>query len=41
MRERLEPLGGSLEIRSAPGEGTVLIIQLPIQVEDHAARFAG
>ena len=41
IRERLEPLGGSLKVRSAPGKGTVLIIDLPIAMEEHAARFAG
>ncbi|HET9326023.1 MAG TPA: sensor histidine kinase [Candidatus Eisenbacteria bacterium] len=41
IRERLEPLGGSLDIRSAPGEGTVLIMHLPLRIEDHAARIAG
>lgn len=41
MRERLQPLGGSLDIRSAPGEGTVLIIELPLKADDHAARIAG
>jgi signal transduction histidine kinase len=41
IRERLEPLGGTLDVRSAPGEGTVLSIELPLKVEDHAARIAG
>jgi PAS domain S-box-containing protein len=29
MRERAEAVGGSLEVRSAPGEGTSIIVQLP------------
>jgi len=29
MRERAEAVGGSLEIRSAPGEGTRIIVRLP------------
>lgn len=29
LRERLAPLGGSLEIESAPGEGTVLAVRIP------------
>lgn len=29
MRERVERLGGSLEVRSAPGKGTTLVVRLP------------
>ncbi|HJK95194.1 MAG TPA: ATP-binding protein, partial [Polyangiaceae bacterium LLY-WYZ-15_(1-7)] len=31
MRERAELLGGSLEIASAPGEGTAILLELPIE----------
>lgn len=31
MRERVERLGGTLKINSSSGEGTVLIIQLPVR----------
>ena len=30
MRERIEQLGGSLTIESAPGEGTTLVVELPL-----------
>jgi signal transduction histidine kinase len=30
MRERIEQLGGSLTIESAPGEGTTLVAELPL-----------
>jgi signal transduction histidine kinase len=29
MREKLQPLGGSLKVESAPGEGTKLVISVP------------
>jgi signal transduction histidine kinase len=32
IRERLSPLGGVLRIHSRPGEGTELLIQIPIEV---------
>ena len=32
MRERVEQLGGSLEIQSAPGRGTSLRARMPVQV---------
>lgn len=28
-RERVQPLGGSLEFVSAPGQGTTVIVRLP------------
>jgi signal transduction histidine kinase len=31
MGERVESLGGSLSVESAPGEGTTLVVQMPIQ----------
>ena len=31
IRERLEPLGGSLTIRSAPGQGTTATLRTPLQ----------
>jgi len=31
MRERIQQLGGSLLVESAPGEGTTLVIELPFQ----------
>lgn len=33
MRERAQLLGGSLEIRSAPDEGTTLIVRIPLSKE--------
>ncbi len=32
MRERIEALGGTLTIESAPGEGTTLVVQLPLDL---------
>jgi signal transduction histidine kinase len=34
MRERVERLGGTLSIESAPGEGTTLAVELPLAVDD-------
>ena len=36
LRERLVALNGSLEIESAPGEGTVVAVRLPLPVEGNA-----
>jgi signal transduction histidine kinase len=33
MRERVEILGGSFQVRTAPGEGTVVCVRLPMQVQ--------
>ena len=33
MRERVELLGGTLEISAAVGEGTHLHVELPVQAE--------
>ncbi len=33
MRERIEQLGGTVQIESAPGEGTSLVIELPVDGE--------
>ncbi len=38
MRERVEQLGGSLVIESAPGEGTTLVIDLPMSHTIHPVR---
>jgi signal transduction histidine kinase len=37
MRERIEVLGGTFSVRSAPGKGTVVRAALPLAplVEDH------
>jgi signal transduction histidine kinase len=32
LRDRAEALGGSLEVNSPPGEGTLLVVQLPLQL---------
>jgi signal transduction histidine kinase len=32
IRERLAPLGGSMEVRSAEGQGTELVIRVPLEV---------
>jgi signal transduction histidine kinase/YHS domain-containing protein len=34
MRERAELMGGSLQISSAPGQGTLLVVQIPYPGED-------
>jgi signal transduction histidine kinase len=39
MRERLASIGGTLEIRSTPGKGTML--RAPIPLVEHAAHSAG
>ncbi len=37
MRERAESLGGSFEIRSAPGKGTTILVRLPLKyLEDES-----
>lgn len=36
MRERAEAVGGRLEIRSEPGQGTQIIVRLPMLLEDPA-----
>jgi signal transduction histidine kinase len=39
MADRLAALGGQLEVRSAPGQGTTITAHLPVQVTgDHPAR---
>ena len=37
MRERVERLGGRLLVESSPGEGTTLVIELPVGVEEEPA----
>ena len=37
MQERASRLGGSIEVRSAPGEGTYLHIELPLTGEGGTA----
>jgi signal transduction histidine kinase len=39
MADRLAALGGQLEVKSAPGEGTTITAHLPIRVtrDDHLA----
>jgi len=34
MRDRLEAVGGTLTIRSAPGHGTVLMARIPLDSEE-------
>ena len=34
MRQRVEQLGGTLLIESAPGHGTTLVVNLPVGVQD-------
>lgn len=38
LRERLELLGGTLEIESVPGEGTVLAVRIPYTIEESQGR---
>ena len=37
MRERVERLGGTFSIESAPGEGTTLTVELPLAADDDPA----
>jgi signal transduction histidine kinase len=37
MRERIQGLGGSFEMRSAPGAGTRLFVRVPCQITESAA----
>jgi signal transduction histidine kinase len=32
LRDRAEALGGSLEVSSPPGEGTLIAVQLPLRL---------
>jgi signal transduction histidine kinase len=32
MRERVEKLGGTLDVRSTPGDGTVVTVCVPVVV---------
>jgi signal transduction histidine kinase len=41
IRERLKPLDGTLQVRSAPDQGTELDIVLPLNEGEHASRTAG
>ena len=34
MRERVHILGGRFELRSAPGAGTVVVVEIPVEVVD-------
>jgi signal transduction histidine kinase len=40
MRERVERLGGTFSIESAPGEGTTLTVELLLAADDDPARQA-
>lgn len=41
IRERLNPLGGTLRINSAPGQGTQLLITIPMEDKDANSSSAG
>jgi signal transduction histidine kinase len=41
IRERLEPFGGFFAIRSEPGRGTELTVELPLKWEEHATSLVG
>ena len=41
MQERVELLGGRLEIGSQPGQGTRLVAQLPVMEAEAAQRVSG
>jgi signal transduction histidine kinase len=41
IRERLAPLGGGVEVHSRPGEGTELMIRIPLEVSHANAGTAG
>ena len=36
MRERAEEVGGSLSLQSASGQGTELVVRVPVKVANHA-----
>jgi signal transduction histidine kinase len=38
MRERVEQLGGTLLVESAPGEGTTLVVELPVAADERTGR---
>jgi signal transduction histidine kinase len=35
MRQRVEQLGGTFSVQSAPGEGTIVAAQLPVPSDGH------
>ena len=41
MRERAEQLGGSLQVNSAPGEGTCVVVTVPVKRNDAETRGHG
>ena len=41
MRERLVPFGGTLRVNAAPGRGTTLEVEIPMEVLHEAPHFAG
>jgi signal transduction histidine kinase len=40
MRERVERLGGTLSIESAPGDGTTLVVELPVAADDPSRKIS-
>jgi nitrate/nitrite-specific signal transduction histidine kinase len=40
MRERTERLGGSFAVRSAPGKGTELFVDVPVRSPAHEKQGA-
>jgi signal transduction histidine kinase len=36
MRERVEEVGGSLSLKSAAGQGTKLVVRVPVKGANHA-----
>jgi signal transduction histidine kinase len=41
MRERMEMVGGSLRVESAPGEGTSIHAEIPIMAAPKVPRYGG
>jgi signal transduction histidine kinase len=41
MRERVEQLGGTLLVESAPREGTTIVIEVPVAADEPGARGSG
>jgi signal transduction histidine kinase len=41
VRERVDKLGGLLNIDSTPGEGTRLAVSVPVRAAEVAARASG
>jgi signal transduction histidine kinase len=41
LRDRVEALGGTIEIASSPGRGTSLLAKIPLEKAEEYERFSG